>query len=298
MHAWEAIQDSLEYIEEHLSASLNIEELSKKVHLSQYYFQRLFSRLVGKPVNEYIKTRRVAKAKTLLKNKDLRILDIALASGFSSHEALSKAFKEIYQVTPSEYRTSDMILNDYLKPNLLLNYTLIDENVPLIVDDMILEVRKEEHVDEVMYSGFRKIIDPDEMNKIGQNTLVLLWDKFLSAIDSMEHLKKGGINIDYFSMSDIPGNVSYFVGGEADQAVSSYDQILTPAGNYYVCAFEAENFEYLANDALYKANKYFFETWLVHHGIGMETMEPFVIQKYFNIETAPKIEIWIKPVLT
>ncbi len=48
MHAWEAIEQSLKYIEEHLT-----EELVSIADLSPFYFQRLFKRLVNKPVQEY-----------------------------------------------------------------------------------------------------------------------------------------------------------------------------------------------------------------------------------------------------
>jgi AraC family transcriptional regulator len=48
MHAWETIEQSLNYIEEHLT-----EELANIAGLSPFYFQRLFKRLVNKPVQEY-----------------------------------------------------------------------------------------------------------------------------------------------------------------------------------------------------------------------------------------------------
>ena len=76
MHAWDAIQKSVDYVEENIKEELSIEELAKVSYLSVYYFQKLFNRLVGKTVNEYIKARRVANAKSLLKT-DKRIADIA-----------------------------------------------------------------------------------------------------------------------------------------------------------------------------------------------------------------------------
>ena len=61
MHAWETIDQSLNYIEEHLSGEISTEELADMVGLSQFYYQRLFKRLVRKPVQEYAKLRRLAK---------------------------------------------------------------------------------------------------------------------------------------------------------------------------------------------------------------------------------------------
>ena len=88
MHAWEAIEQSLTYIEEHLAEEISTEELANSVGLSPFYFQRLFKRLVNKPVQEYVKLRRLAKVIENLKSTDQRILDAALDYGFSSHANL------------------------------------------------------------------------------------------------------------------------------------------------------------------------------------------------------------------
>ena len=85
MHAWEAINQSLNFIEEHLKEEIATEYLADSVGLSPFYFQRLFKRLVKKPVQEYIKLRRLAEVIRILDEPGQRILDIALEYGFSSH---------------------------------------------------------------------------------------------------------------------------------------------------------------------------------------------------------------------
>lgn len=142
MHAWEQIQKTVDYIEEHLSEEIKIEALAKLASLSQFYYQRLFSRLVKKPVNEYIKLRRLARASEALLNKSKRIFDIALDFGFSSHEIFTRTFKNAFGLTPEEYRANPVRLNNFTKPQLLLHYTLVDENIPLIADDIVLEITR------------------------------------------------------------------------------------------------------------------------------------------------------------
>ena len=58
MHAWEQIQESIEFIESHLGEELSIRDLAEKAALSPFYYQRLFRRLVKKPAAEYIRLRK------------------------------------------------------------------------------------------------------------------------------------------------------------------------------------------------------------------------------------------------
>ena len=77
MHAWEAVQKSVDYIEEHLQENIRAEALAEIIGLSPFYFQRLFKRLVNKPLQEYVKLRRLAKAVEALNTENQRILDVA-----------------------------------------------------------------------------------------------------------------------------------------------------------------------------------------------------------------------------
>lgn len=104
MHAWEAIEQSLSFIEEHLAEEISTEELANTVGLSPFYFQRLFKRLVNKSVQEYVKLRRLARVIKNLGDSEWRILDVALDYGFSNHANFTRAFKETYGITPEDYR--------------------------------------------------------------------------------------------------------------------------------------------------------------------------------------------------
>jgi AraC family transcriptional regulator len=152
MESWESIQNTLDYIEENLSEKLEIDELAKKANLSQFYYQRLFKRLVGKPVMEYIKLRRLANAAKYLLKED-RILDVSLDFGFDSHETFTRAFREAYGITPDSYRHDPRPLSHFIKPDISLQYHLIDENVPLIADGIVLEVsRRKQEAENTIYA--------------------------------------------------------------------------------------------------------------------------------------------------
>lgn len=104
MYAYENIEMSLNYIEQHLSEKIETEKLAEIACLSTFYYQRLFKRLVKRSVQEYIKLRRLAMVIAELNNSEERILDIALKYGFSDHANFTRAFKEVYHITPDEYR--------------------------------------------------------------------------------------------------------------------------------------------------------------------------------------------------
>ncbi len=84
MHAWEAIQKTLDHIEANLAETIEIDELAKVAALSPFYYQRLFTRLVKSSVREYIKLRRLAVAATYLQEQQRRIIDVALEVGFNN----------------------------------------------------------------------------------------------------------------------------------------------------------------------------------------------------------------------
>jgi AraC family transcriptional regulator len=97
-------QRVLEYIDEHIDDDLTVEILSKVAALSRFHFHRQFSHLFGVGVHKYVQLVRFRRASYELAFRDHRIIDIALASGYESHEAFSRAFKKAVGQAPSAFR--------------------------------------------------------------------------------------------------------------------------------------------------------------------------------------------------
>jgi AraC-like DNA-binding protein/predicted transcriptional regulator YdeE len=116
MIAWQAIQASVDWIEEHLADELSIRTLARTANLSPYYFQRLFRKLVGKTVMAYVRLRRLAKVSDRLVFNDDSILNSCYHYGFESHEAFSRAFKDEYGITPTEFRKYAKTICRFPKP--------------------------------------------------------------------------------------------------------------------------------------------------------------------------------------
>lgn len=96
----------LDYIDAHLDQNLKLENLAQLLDMSQFHFSRLFKQSIGLAPHQYLIKQRVERAKQLLKQKDLSIVDIALDCGFNSHSHLSKKFRQVTGMTPKAYRRS------------------------------------------------------------------------------------------------------------------------------------------------------------------------------------------------
>lgn len=298
MHAWEQIQKTIDYIEDHLDESIEIHELSQIAALSPFYFQRLFHRIVKKPAAEYIRLRRMAKATEKLRQNNLKILDVALELGFSSHEHFTRTFKDTFGMTPKNYRKNPLPLNRMTKPELLLNYTLIDEGVPLITEGIVLEVNRLLLSEPVSFIGLEKRMPIQFVDGLGTESgvdpLDMLWrDLHRRKITDMQ-LNDDAEEVGISYPCEESEYFLYFAGVKTDKAdiPDGYAGWILPQGEYVVCTFEAENFELLVMDALYKAQQYLFGTWLPQHNLQTEA---FCAERYKSHTSQTKVmEIWLK----
>jgi len=83
---------------------IELKDIADNVFLSKYHFHRVFHSVVGEPVAEYIRRRRLMESANELLNTDDKIVDIAFKYQFSSQEVFSKAFKRLYGISPREFR--------------------------------------------------------------------------------------------------------------------------------------------------------------------------------------------------
>jgi AraC family transcriptional regulator len=94
----------IEFIEEHLDGDLSLESMAREVQLCPLYLPRAFKSSMGKSPHQYVLQRRIERAKDLLRNTDMQIIEVALSAGFSSQSHLSTWFRRTVGVSPSDYR--------------------------------------------------------------------------------------------------------------------------------------------------------------------------------------------------
>jgi transcriptional regulator, araC-type len=94
----------VEYINNHLDEPLSLEILASESCFSPFHFHRIFKAFIGETVGSYIQRVRLETAVHLLRYSELPIETIASHIGYEMPSSLSKAFKNTYGISPSEYR--------------------------------------------------------------------------------------------------------------------------------------------------------------------------------------------------
>ncbi len=107
MNYYERIQRSLDYLEQNLDGDLQLTVAAQAAYMSLSNFYRIFFALVGHPVKEYVRRRRMSLAATEMGAKDISIIAVAVKYGFDSGDAFSRAFKRITGSLPSEFRRNN-----------------------------------------------------------------------------------------------------------------------------------------------------------------------------------------------
>jgi len=85
---------------------MTLQNISAAANMSHWHFQRIFKALTNETLKSYVRSRRIVNSLDDLFDQHLSILDIALSSGFESHESYTRAFQKLFGITPSEYRKS------------------------------------------------------------------------------------------------------------------------------------------------------------------------------------------------
>lgn len=160
MDSLSSMNNAMVYIEEHLTDDINYSEVSKIAYCSEYHFKRMFSFLSGISLSEYIRRRRLTLAALDLKDRDLRIIDVAVKYGYNSADSFSRAFHSIHGILPSEARSENAQLKAYprmtfqlsIQGGCKMNYRIVEKEafklvgfkkrVPVVFKDVNPEIAK------------------------------------------------------------------------------------------------------------------------------------------------------------
>ena len=99
-----SIRMAIDYMEEHLTDDISVQDVADRVYLSPFFLQRGFSLMTGCGIGEYIRNRRLCQAALDLRETEDKVIDIALRYCYETPESFAKAFSRFHGATPSQVR--------------------------------------------------------------------------------------------------------------------------------------------------------------------------------------------------
>lgn len=140
----ELLATAIAYMEEHMQEDIRTEDVANACYCSKSTIEKLFRNVNNISVRDYLMRRRMTKAaKTIVEHQELSILDVALMYGYSSNEAFTRAFLQIWNCSPSKFRENAYTWE--LFPRL---------NVPMENGEVDMELRRKYDISE-LYDLFK-----------------------------------------------------------------------------------------------------------------------------------------------
>jgi transcriptional regulator GlxA family with amidase domain len=99
-----ALRQITDYMRDHLSEDITLDELAAEVHISKYHLLRQFTKSTGLTPHRYLTALRISRAATLLVTTDGSVLHIAQACGYRSPSRFAATFRRQYGTTPTRFR--------------------------------------------------------------------------------------------------------------------------------------------------------------------------------------------------
>jgi AraC family transcriptional regulator len=112
---------ALQYIEDHLTDPICIEDISTHVNYSLFHFSRVFNAVTMISPYTFLMRRRITEAANQVINTHRRLTDIAMDYGFQSSEVFSRSFRRLFNTSPSDLRKQKYIDSRQLLPAISAN---------------------------------------------------------------------------------------------------------------------------------------------------------------------------------
>lgn len=249
----------MDFIEKELDGELHLHEVARVAGMSQWHFQRIFRAITSETLKSYIRSRRFGRAVERLRTTEWRILDIALAAGYESHESFSRAFKKVFDRTPQEYRRSP---SKQLVPRRLaldeMQVNHLHQRMSLM--PMIANRPKQQMVG--LRSEFYGV-DSDK-NNIGDK-LPPLWAEFMARLSEVPNAVKGlcyGVVQPVSNQGELLEYVAAVEVSATGPLPSGMQRLTVPASDYAVFTHSGDASE------IDRTVDYIYSTWLLQSARG------------------------------
>lgn len=269
------VQKANWYIESFLSADLSLERISKASCVSAFHLTRAFGNATGRSVMRYVKHRRLSEAAKRLAAGEADILALALESSYGSHEAFSRAFRDLFGVTPESVRRAGSTDNLSLTEAINMSEPTVTLAEPAII----------EH-ETKLYAGIRRNYTYESSAAIPAH-----WNEF-NGVDSEIPNSVGDAAFGVIMNDDNEGNFDYIAAFEVSSFAGldeKFARIKVPAQRYAV--FNSS----MHVSAIKAVMHSIWSNWLP--GSGHEVADAPMLERYgreFDPQTsAGGFQIWI-----
>ena len=142
------VQSILDFVEENIEATITMEDVATYIGYSKCYLHKLFNIYTGMDLIAYVRKRKLEYALQDLKGH-APIVDIAIKYGFNSSRSFSRAFLNVYGLSPGKYRHNTCVLTQKLELNEIGGIKML----PYLSDSKIVSVNK-------IYAFAHKVFSP------------------------------------------------------------------------------------------------------------------------------------------
>src|SRR6516225_9632230 len=104
-------QKALWYVEKHSREAISLDEIARACHVSTFHLTRAFAATMGLSLMRYVRGRKLSEAARQLASGADDILRLALDTGYGSHEAFTRAFRDQFALTPEQVRAQGHLTN-------------------------------------------------------------------------------------------------------------------------------------------------------------------------------------------
>jgi AraC-like DNA-binding protein len=91
-------------LDQHITSATSIRDLARQVHMSESHFSHQVKALLGVAPQQYVRERKIARARALLESTPMSIEEIAASLGYDETTSFFRAFKRVTGTTPGEIR--------------------------------------------------------------------------------------------------------------------------------------------------------------------------------------------------
>ena len=178
----------IDYIEENLDAEIEYATLAGLACCSEFHFSRMFSSLLGIPLSEYIRRRRLTKAAFEIQTSNTKIIDVALKYGYESPDAFTRAFRLLHGVAPIAAKENGVKLKAYprlsfqitVKGNVEMEYQIEKIDFEMRFAGKTYQVKTSE-----AFSRIPEIIKNAEKDGYQKKLIDMSWEKPKCKLESL-----------------------------------------------------------------------------------------------------------------